>query len=103
MAQEKVTVVATLKAKPGMEDTVRGAVEAVIGPTRAEPGCINYDLHQSNDNPTLFMLYENWTSEQDLDAHLAMPYLKDLVAKADDMLAEPVDIARFTMISQPAG
>ncbi len=103
MAQEKVTVVPTLKAKPGIEDTVRGAVEAVIGPTRAEPGCINYDLHQSNDNPTLFMLYENWTSEQDLDAHLAMPYLKDLVAKADDMLAEPVDIARFTMISQPAG
>jgi quinol monooxygenase YgiN len=103
MAQGKVTVVATLKAKPGMEDTVRGAVEAVIAPTRAEPGCINYDLHQSNDNPSLFMLYENWTSKKDLDEHLAMPYLKDLIAKCDDMLSDPVDIALFTMISQPAG
>jgi quinol monooxygenase YgiN len=48
------------------------------------------------------MLYENWTSKQDLDEHLAMPYLKDLIAKCDDMLSDPVDIALFTMISQPA-
>ena len=49
------------------------------------------------------MLYENWTSKQDLDAHLDMPYLKDLIAKADDLLAEPISIALYTMISQPAG
>ena len=51
MAQEKVTVVATLKAKAGKEAAVRAAIEAVIAPTRAEPGCINYDLHQSSEDP----------------------------------------------------
>jgi quinol monooxygenase YgiN len=102
MAQDKVTVVATFKAKTGMEATVRGAIEAVIAPTRAEPGCINYDLHQSSEDPSLFMLYENWTSKQVLDEHLAMPYLKDLIGKAEDMLAEPIGIALYTMISQPA-
>lgn len=51
MAQEKVTVVATFKSKPGMEKTVKAAIEAVIAPTRAEPGCINYDLHRSADDP----------------------------------------------------
>ena len=102
MAQDKVTVVASFKAKAGMEDTVRGAIEAVIPPTRAESGCINYDLHQSSEDPSCFMLYENWISKQDLDEHLAMPYLKDLIAKADDMLAEPIEIALFKMISTPA-
>jgi quinol monooxygenase YgiN len=102
MADGNVTVVATFKAKPGMEETVRAAIEAVIAPTRAEPGCINYDLHQSTDDPSIFMLYENWVSKKVLDEHLAMPYLKELIAKADDMLAEPIGIALYQMISELA-
>ena len=102
MADGKVTVVATFKAKPGMEETVRAAIEAVIAPTRAEPGCINYDLHQSTDDPSIFMLYENWVSKRALDEHLAMPYLKALIAKADDMLAEPIGIALYQMVSELA-
>ncbi|MGD8845658.1 MAG: putative quinol monooxygenase [Desulfobacteraceae bacterium] len=102
MAQDNVTVIATFKAKPGMEATVREALEAVIPLTRSESGCINYDLHQSTEDPSIFMLYENWVSKKDLDEHLKMPYLQDIVAKADDMLAEPIGIAFYRMISQPA-
>lgn len=102
MADGKVTVVATFKAKAGMEDTVREAILALIAPTRAEAGCINYDLHQTTDDPSLFMLYENWVSQKDLDDHLAMPYLKDLLGKADDLFEEPVGIALWQMISEPA-
>ena len=101
MAQNKVTVVATFKAKPGMEGTVREAIEAVIALTRAESGCINYDLHQSTEDASIFMLYENWVSKKDLDEHLEMPYLQDIVARADDMLAEPIGIALYRMISEP--
>lgn len=102
MAQEKVTVVATFKAKPGMEDAVQQAIEAVVAPTRSEPGCINYDLHQSTEDPAVFMLYENWTSKKDLDEHLAMPYLKDLVGKTEELLKEPIVIDLWQMISEPA-
>jgi quinol monooxygenase YgiN len=48
------------------------------------------------------MLYENWVSKKDLDEHLAMPYLQDLIAKADGMLSEPISIALYRMISEPA-
>lgn len=102
MTENQVTVVALFTAKSGMEETVRQAIEAVIAPTRAEPGCINYDLHQSSEDPSIFMLYENWNSKKDLDEHLAMPYLKNLAAKADDMLAKPLDIQLYRMISQKA-
>lgn len=101
MAQEKVTVVATFKSKAGMEATVRAAIEALIAPTRAESGCINYDLHQSTEDPSVFMLYENWVSKKDLDDHLAMPYLAAFLEKADGMLKAPVDIALWRMISAP--
>jgi quinol monooxygenase YgiN len=100
MPENKVTVVALFRAKPGKEEAIRQAIEAVIAPTRAEPGCINYDLHQSTEDPSVLMLYENWNSKKDLDEHLAMPYLKGLLAKADDLLAEPIDIKLYRMISQ---
>ena len=102
MAEGKVTVVATFKAKAGMEETARETILALVAPTRAEAGCINYDLHQSPDDPSVYMLYENWVSKKDLDEHLAMPYLQDLLAKADDLFREPVGIALWQMISQPA-
>lgn len=102
MAQEKVTVVATFKAKSGLEASVKDAILAMVAPTRAEAGCINYDLHQFADDPSIFMLYENWVSKQDLDEHLAMPHLKDFLGKADELLKAPVDIALWQMVSQPA-
>ena len=98
MSLEQVTVLATIKAKPGLEETVRDEVLALVGPTRAEEGCLNYDLHQSRDDAALFMLYENWVSKEDLDKHLEMPYLQAFLGKAPDLLAEPVQIALWTRV-----
>lgn len=102
MADKKVTVVAKFTAKPGLEDTVRQEVLNLVGPTREEAGCINYDLHQSLDDPAKLILYENWVSKDDLDKHLTMPYLEAFKAKADELLAEPLDITLWEMISTPA-
>ena len=98
MSLKKVTVLATIKAKQGLEETVKNEILALIGPTRAEPGCLNYDLHQSCDDKALFMLYENWVSKEDLDKHLAMSYLQAFLGKAPDLVAEPVQIALWEML-----
>ena len=98
---DQITVIARIKAKAGLEETVRNEVLALVEPTRSESGCINYDLHQSLDDPSVFVLYENWVSKEALDEHLAMPYLEAFKAKADQLLAEPLDISLWKMISQP--
>lgn len=101
MADKKVTVLAKFKAKAGKEEALKQAILACVAPTRAEAGCINYDLHVSSEDKGLFMLYENWVSKKALDEHLATPYLVDLKAKADDLCAEPLDIALWEMITEP--
>lgn len=98
MADGKVTVIAKARAKAGLEEQVRQEIMALLAPTRAEAGCINYDLHQSAADPALFMLYENWVSMKDLEEHLAMPYLEAFKAKAPDLLAEPLDITLWKML-----
>ncbi|PYS89051.1 MAG: antibiotic biosynthesis monooxygenase [Acidobacteria bacterium] len=96
---ERVTVLARVHARVGREAEVRGLLLTLVAPSRAEAGCINYDLHQSADDPTEFMFYENWTRRAALDAHLDMPYLNEFDALAEELLAEPVEITFWQMIS----
>ena len=95
---KKVTVLALFKVKPGLEEEVKRELMALQGPTRSEEGCINYDLHQSKEDPSRFMFYENWKSQEDLDKHLQMPYLKAFREKAGDLLVEPTSIKLHEMI-----
>jgi quinol monooxygenase YgiN len=99
MSMKQVTVLATIKAKKGLEETVRNEVLALVAPTRAEAGCLNYDLHQSSDDPATLMLYENWVSREDLDKHLAMPYLQAFLGKVPELLAEPVQLLLWDKIA----
>lgn len=92
MSANIVTVVAILKAKPGQEEALRGELLALIPTTRAESGCLNYDLHRALDNPAVFVFHENWKTKADLDAHLAKPHLTAFFAKAGDLLAEPAQV-----------
>ncbi|HEX9911339.1 MAG TPA: putative quinol monooxygenase [Desulfatiglandales bacterium] len=62
MPENKVTVSAQIRAKDGMEETVKQELVGLVGPTRSEKGCIKYELHQSAENKSLFMFYEKWTS-----------------------------------------
>jgi quinol monooxygenase YgiN len=98
MNNHPITVVARLKAGPGKEGTLRQELLALIPPTRQEPGCLNYDLHQAADDPACFLFHENWTSKQHLDDHLARPHLQAFLAKAGALLAEPPQITLWKKI-----
>ncbi len=84
--RDLLTVIAYMSAAPGKREELRQALEALVEPTSKEKGFINYDLHQSIQDPDLFMLYENWESEADLDAHLAAPHLQDFAGRIPELL-----------------
>ena len=98
MQEPELTVLARIRAKAGKEEEVLREILSLIPPTRAEDGCINYDLHRSQEDPALFLLYETWRSRRDLDEHLAMPYLQAFLGKVPELLAEPVDLSLWEMI-----
>ena len=71
----KLTIVAHITAKADQIDFVKGHLENLIATTRAESGCIQYDLHQDNENPAHFMFYENWESREQWLAHIENDHL----------------------------
>ena len=80
------TLVAVMRAKPGKEEELQAALESLIEPTKAEDGCHTYALHRGSEDPSLFIFYENWTSDAHLDAHLAMPYLVEFAGRIPELL-----------------
>jgi quinol monooxygenase YgiN len=97
--KNSLTVIAHVRAKPGQESRVRQLLEGLLAPTRAEAGCINYDLHQSQIDPTLFVFYENWESEAHLDAHARSTHIQSFRKLADETLAEPVQITKWQIVA----
>ncbi len=56
---KQITVLALCKAKPGLEEEVKRELMALQGPLPSEEGCINYDSHQSKEDPSCILFYEN--------------------------------------------
>ena len=67
---------------------VRRELSAVVGPTRAQPGCLRCELHLDAANPSAVELVEEWQSRADLDRHLRSDDCRRLLAAAD-LAAEP--------------
>ena len=66
----KLTIVANITAKEGKIELVKSELLKLIDDTRAEEGCLQYDLHQDNENPAHFMFYENWSSRELWQIHM---------------------------------
>ena len=80
-----LTIVADIHADPDQIDLVKAELEQLIPVTRAEAGCLQYDLHQNHEDPTHFLFYENWESRELWQAHMNAPHLaayKEATAEA---------------------
>lgn len=84
----RLTIVANIKANENKIDLVKAELLKLIDITRAEEGCINYDLHQDNENPSHFLFYENWESRDLWQAHMGNQHLKDFLSATEDAVAE---------------
>lgn len=91
----KVTIVAHIMAKSDKIDFVKAELQKLIPITRTEEGCINYDLHQDNENPAHFVFYENWDSRELWQAHMNNQHLKDFVMATDGVI-ESLTICEMT-------
>lgn len=72
-----IYVVATLTTRPGTAAKVLDSARICIEKTRAEAGCIAYDLHTSITDPDKLVFVEKWETREALTAHSKQPHLKD--------------------------
>ena len=95
----RLTVMALLKAKPGKEEDLKEAMLVQIHKIKEVHGYdTQFDVHQSKSDTSVFTLYEIWESEESMKLHFEQEYTKALVAKFEDLLAEPLQIWHLTKL-----
>lgn len=96
MSGEVISLLAVLTAKPGHSDALR---QALLLPTRQEPGNLDYALFQLRDAPDTFYMRESWRDQEALDAHIALPHFQDFIAQIDSLLAGPLRLDYLTPVA----
>lgn len=73
---QRITAVTLIHGIPGKEEELKQHLLSLAGPTRAEKGCITYELYESPDQKHEFMRFEVWESLDALEAHKKTSPLK---------------------------
>jgi quinol monooxygenase YgiN len=79
-----------LEAVPGHEEELAEHLLGLVGRTRAEPGCLVYNLHRDPENPAKFMFYEEFTSKEAHEAHDATAHIQQWRAYRAAAKVDPV-------------
>jgi quinol monooxygenase YgiN len=89
MSEENVIIFVTLTPKPGKEADLENLLRGMCAPSRAEEGCIAYNLYKKAKGGSTLHLYERWRTVGALDAHRETPHYKDFRARIGDLVEGP--------------
>jgi quinol monooxygenase YgiN len=99
LAAQTVRVVARIVAHADRAHEMKALLLRIVEPTRAENGCIRYELHQSDTEPADFVFIEEWANTAAVASHMRTPHIQEVFEKAAAFLAAPPDIRRYHLIS----
>jgi quinol monooxygenase YgiN len=87
---EPVTVISHIRARQGFEAIVQDLLAKMVEPALAEEGYIAFTLHQSRNDPRLFILFQVWATGKDLERHGATPHTAGFRRVAPTILDGPI-------------
>ena len=86
-----ISVFASFYPHPESADAFLELMDGMVTGTRAEPGCLRYDLFTATADDS-YHLFEIYADNDALEAHRATDHYKAYRAAAPDLLAEPIGV-----------
>lgn len=80
-----------MKAVPGHEEELFGLLQALVEPTRAEAGCMIYELHRNPEDAGQFMFYERFVDQAALDFHVSTAHFVNFGAARAAAATDPLE------------
>jgi autoinducer 2-degrading protein len=78
-----------------VDDFIRETQLNHEGSRKNEPNNVRWDLSQSEDDPTRFLLYEVYRSKADFATHQQMPHYFRWKEAVTDWMAEPRIVVKY--------
>lgn len=90
-----IHLTAAFHAKKEHISELKQALEAMLEPTRNEPGCVRYQLFQDKNDPCQFLFQEQFSDQHAFDEHCNTEHFQHLLGKIDGLLASEPNITFF--------
>ena len=99
MSEKGIRVVARVSVRPERLDETLAAFNALVAATRAEEGCLKYELLQNVDDPNDLTFVEEWASREALTDHFATEHFTAVAVRAEALLTTAPDIRTYSVIA----
>ncbi|MBF0638689.1 MULTISPECIES: putative quinol monooxygenase [Pseudomonas] len=90
------------KTRPERADAFEAFFLGHVAASRAEAGCIEYHMLRDRQDPSLFIFYEVWASQEALDSHSSLPHMQQFLDARMDYLEQDFEIRAIDMLSPAA-
>ncbi|MDG1376583.1 MAG: putative quinol monooxygenase [Yoonia sp.] len=83
-----LTILALINVVPGREAQLIASLTTLAEASRKEEGCIQYDMHLDNEDPSFIMFYETWATKELWLEHMKSEHLKVHNAATEGCIAK---------------
>lgn len=80
-----LTIIAKFRITTDAIEKVKHELLKMVEPTYKEKGCIDYIFYQDLEDQSTLLLYENWESSDDLNAHMNSKHFIDCFATIEGL------------------
>ena len=96
---KQVVLIARIRPKADKTAELRDVLKSMLGPTRSEQGCIIYNLHeQVSGSDVVFVFYEVWDSQEDLDRHMQTDHVRGLIDRVEELVDGEIALQHLTLL-----
>jgi len=94
-AKEKTVIVARVIVNAGQEKAFIEIASKLVTATRAEEGNLFYTLYQSTENPSEFIIYEEYKDDDAFETHASSAHFAAFLEATGGMMAGELVIDQF--------
>ena len=83
MAETPIVLSVVIEAVSGREQELGSLLSGLVSPTRAEAGCLSYELNTSLEKPGVFLFYEKFAGQNALDVHVSSAHFQNFLKQRE--------------------
>ena len=94
-----LVIAGTISIDPTRRDEAVAAASEMMAETRKEAGCISYTFSADLSDPGGFRIFEEWESQDALDAHFQAPHMAQFQAVVGKLGVREMKVQRYQVAS----
>lgn len=84
----QINLTAVIKSLPEKAEEMKAILLELVNGSTKEEACIQYDLHQVAESPSVFIFHEIWKDAESLEQHNKTPHLLKFIEASKPLLLE---------------